>query len=95
MPVTVNSISMTLTQEPGKEKPLLLKTKSQIFLTGIFLHRPIFSLLGKQEPSARRVLLNLSTDDPPTHQQPTNRPPTTYPPAHQHIDHRPTNSGTQ
>ena len=50
MPVTVNSISMTLTQEPGKEKPLLLKTKSQIFLTGIFLHRPIFSLLGKQEP---------------------------------------------
>ena len=41
---------MTLIQQPGKEKLLLLKTKSQIFLTGTFLHRPIFSLLGKQGP---------------------------------------------
>ena len=55
MPAAENAISMTLKEEPGKERLLTLKTKpisftKQIFLTGIFLHRPNFSLLGKQEP---------------------------------------------
>ena len=51
----VHVISITLIQQPGKKKLLILKllpiaSTQQIFLTGTFLHSPNFSLLGNQEP---------------------------------------------
>ena len=46
----VHVISMTLIQQPGKEKLLPIASTQQIFLTGTFLHSPNFSLLGNQEP---------------------------------------------
>ena len=54
-PAIVNVISVTLMQQSGKEKQLILKTKpialaQQIFLKNIFLHSANFSLLGLQGP---------------------------------------------
>ena len=55
MPAAVNVISMTLIQQPGKKKLLILKTKNHSFHTANISDRHIssqaqFLLLGKQEP---------------------------------------------
>ena len=48
MPVAVNVISMTMTQQPSQEKPYEAFTQ-QIFLTGIFLHSPNFFIVTQKK----------------------------------------------